>query len=253
MVDLNPMRYRGYYYDSETGFYYLQSRFYDPITHRFINADALASTGQGFAGTNMFAYCNNKPVVFDDSKGNVPNYCTMYADSGVGGNDVAFPISVSVGVGCDAAVEKYMTTGLYQEDMRMYASEYSTKSTTYRVSIEKAGTYSPLTGFEQACQMTGKHAAYVAIGAICPQMGYIAGAAHLLVDSVVAINQYKRNRPNATPTRECDMYYVIMNETHYDFGTPYYRHTTITEDVKVLYIGIDQQTGNIYDFGDQKP
>ena len=35
----NPLRYRGYIYDTETGFYYLQSRYYDPANHRFINAD----------------------------------------------------------------------------------------------------------------------------------------------------------------------------------------------------------------------
>ena len=69
MAETNPLRYRGYYYDSETGFYYLQSRYYDPATRRFINADALASTGQGFIGYNMFAYCNNSPVNTCDSDG----------------------------------------------------------------------------------------------------------------------------------------------------------------------------------------
>ena len=44
MASTNPLRYRGYYYDSETGFYYLQSRYYDPATRRFINADVYAST-----------------------------------------------------------------------------------------------------------------------------------------------------------------------------------------------------------------
>ena len=62
MASINPLRYRGYYYDSETGFYYLQSRYYDPAMHRFINADSLASTGQGIVGTNMYAYCLNNPV-----------------------------------------------------------------------------------------------------------------------------------------------------------------------------------------------
>ncbi len=62
LAHLNPLRYRGYYYDVETQFYYLQSRYYDPITRRFINADSIASTGQGFTGTNMFAYCGNNPV-----------------------------------------------------------------------------------------------------------------------------------------------------------------------------------------------
>lgn len=55
------MRYRGYYYDSDSGFYYLQSRYYDPQICRFINADAYASTGQDFLGNNMFVYCLNNP------------------------------------------------------------------------------------------------------------------------------------------------------------------------------------------------
>ena len=69
MADKNPLRYRGYYYDAETGFYYLQSRYYDPTLRRFLNADAYASTGQGFIGTNMFAYCGNNPASRSDASG----------------------------------------------------------------------------------------------------------------------------------------------------------------------------------------
>ena len=58
----NPLRYRGYVYDTETGLYYLQSRYYNPGWGRFINADAYLSTGQGFNGHNMFAYCGNNPI-----------------------------------------------------------------------------------------------------------------------------------------------------------------------------------------------
>ena len=65
----NPLRYRGYYYDSETGFYYLKSRYYDPYVQRFINADGYVSTGQGILGNNMFAYCNNNPVSRKDTSG----------------------------------------------------------------------------------------------------------------------------------------------------------------------------------------
>ena len=68
----NPFRYRGYYYDTESGFYYLNSRYYDPEIGRFINADGYLSTGVGITGTNMFAYCNNNPVLFEDSNGNRP-------------------------------------------------------------------------------------------------------------------------------------------------------------------------------------
>ena len=70
MASTNPLRYRGYYYDSETGFYYLQSRYYDPATRRFINADVYASTDSRDAvSCNMFAYCGNNPVIYDDENG----------------------------------------------------------------------------------------------------------------------------------------------------------------------------------------
>ena len=68
---LNSLRYRGYCSDTETNWYYLQSRYYDPITHRFINADSIASTGQGILGTNMFAYCLNNPIDRYDFLGKV--------------------------------------------------------------------------------------------------------------------------------------------------------------------------------------
>ena len=70
MADINPLRYRGYYFDSDTGLYYLKARYYDPQLCRFINSDELASTGQGVTGTNMFAYCLNNPVPTKDTQGN---------------------------------------------------------------------------------------------------------------------------------------------------------------------------------------
>ena len=57
-----PFRYRGCVYDEETGWYYLQSRYYDPATCRFISADFYLSTGQGVLGHNAFAYCGNNPI-----------------------------------------------------------------------------------------------------------------------------------------------------------------------------------------------
>ena len=66
---LNPFRYRGYYYDTESSLYYLNSRYYDPETGRFINADTYVSTGQGLSGNNMFAYCNGNPIINIDIDG----------------------------------------------------------------------------------------------------------------------------------------------------------------------------------------
>ena len=72
MADINPLRYRGYYFDTITALYYLQSRYYDPWIGRFINADAYVSTGQLILGFNMFAYCNNNPVNMVDPDGYNP-------------------------------------------------------------------------------------------------------------------------------------------------------------------------------------
>ena len=66
---INPFRYRGYVYDSETGLYYLKSRYYDPETGRFINADIYCDTMSSIFGTNMFTYCNNDPVNQIDPEG----------------------------------------------------------------------------------------------------------------------------------------------------------------------------------------
>ena len=70
LAEINPLRYRGYYYDNETGFYYLQSRYYDPANRRFMNADTYSTTDPGDAiGCNMFAYCGNNPVMRNDYSG----------------------------------------------------------------------------------------------------------------------------------------------------------------------------------------
>ena len=67
--NLNPFRYRGYYQDTETGLYYLMSRYYDTITHRFINADGYFQSGGSILDANTFAYCRNNPIMNSDCTG----------------------------------------------------------------------------------------------------------------------------------------------------------------------------------------
>ena len=68
--DINPFRYRGYYYDIETGFYYLNSRYYDPSICRFINADDISYANASLLnGLNLYAYCGNNPVNNVDENG----------------------------------------------------------------------------------------------------------------------------------------------------------------------------------------
>ena len=75
VTSYNLFRYRGYYWDYETGYYYLQSRYYDPGIGRFINADGqMPSVGGDIRGYNLFAYCFNNPVNMDDPTGNWPKW-----------------------------------------------------------------------------------------------------------------------------------------------------------------------------------
>lgn len=69
LAGINPIRYRGYYYDTETGFYYLQSRYYDPVVGRFISADSYTSTAFEILANNMYAYCENNPIDSEDQNG----------------------------------------------------------------------------------------------------------------------------------------------------------------------------------------
>ena len=70
IAEINPLRYRGYYYDTETGYYYLQSRYYNPEWGRFISPDNFSyidnSTRLGF---NAYIYCTNNPVMYTDPTG----------------------------------------------------------------------------------------------------------------------------------------------------------------------------------------
>ena len=72
ILTINPFRYRGYYYDEETGLYYLNSRYYDPETGRFISPDDVGVLDETFTqpnGLNLYAYCYNNPVMMTDPDG----------------------------------------------------------------------------------------------------------------------------------------------------------------------------------------
>ena len=92
----NPFRYRGYVYDEETGFYYLQSRYYNPEVGRFISSDVLLSTGQGVLGHNAYAYCLNNPVNMSDS-------CGSYAEA-IKPLDKAGGGSLGIGIGIGSLI-----------------------------------------------------------------------------------------------------------------------------------------------------
>lgn len=74
---LNPIRYRSYYYDTETGYYYLQSRYYDPLWGRFINADEYITVSNEIQDTNLFIYASDNPIRFVDYNGKASSVNSM--------------------------------------------------------------------------------------------------------------------------------------------------------------------------------
>jgi RHS repeat-associated protein len=99
IAQLNRYRYRGYRYDSETGLYYLQSRYYNPEWGRFINADDTGIlTAQGeLMGQNLYAYCTNDPVNFSDDHGywKMPNWAKVV----VGAVALTAAVAITVATG----------------------------------------------------------------------------------------------------------------------------------------------------------
>lgn len=104
LAELNPLRYRGYVYDQETGFYYVESRYYDPAIGRFINADSTPSTGQDVSGTNMYAYCGNNPVSRVDDGG---EFWNIAAGAVIGG-----ALSVTIQIVANLATGEKWSSGV---------------------------------------------------------------------------------------------------------------------------------------------
>ena len=152
LAEINPLRYRGYYYDSETGFYYLQSRYYDPENHRFINADSYASTDSGDAiACNMFAYCGNNPVMRGDEDGEVwSKLVCMLVGAAVGALTSALATLTTGGSGRDvlkSAVVGAFAGGVIGFTGSMKAGKYvgravgsAISAVDAYVSARKAGT-----------------------------------------------------------------------------------------------------------------
>ena len=96
---LNPFRYRSYVYDEETGLYYLQSRYYDPLTGRFVNADIYCDTETDTPlSTNMFAYCENNAINNVDYSGNSPKSKNIISNSYSGSTKNGFKITSKINI-----------------------------------------------------------------------------------------------------------------------------------------------------------
>ena len=82
----NPFRYRGYYYDTETGLYYLESRYYNPELGRMMSADSLSVLGMSkttLNDKNLYNYCDGNPVGRVDESGTFP--VAIFIQGAIGG------------------------------------------------------------------------------------------------------------------------------------------------------------------------
>ena len=71
--NINPFRYRGYYWDRDLGLYHLQTRYYDPVIGRFISPDSYEYLDpESFGGLNLYCYCLNNPIMYADPSGHFP-------------------------------------------------------------------------------------------------------------------------------------------------------------------------------------
>ena len=95
---VNPFRYRGYYYDIETGLYYLQSRYYNPQWGRFLNADGVEFLGVNgdLIGYNIFVYCSNNPINGFDPTGNWTIAFSLGASFSLFGKGITVSVGIAI-------------------------------------------------------------------------------------------------------------------------------------------------------------
>ena len=112
--NINPIRYRGYYFDKDLGLYWLKTRFYDPQTGRFISPDSVEYLDpETLGGINLYAYCNNNPVMNVDPDGTMPKWL-KWTLIGVAVVSAAVVAAVTMGPGVllDGAVGAIVGIGL---------------------------------------------------------------------------------------------------------------------------------------------
>ena len=154
---LNPFRYRSYYYDTETGLYFLQTRYYDPETGRFITIDDISYLAPDtINGLNLYAYCGNNPVMNVDPKGTsfgnwVKSGITALFFSGTS-IQVAFSVGSYLGIARAAIFNKDIRTDMNNigwnpfnaNEEAVLASKYVSfykGVPVFRTNFDRSGTF----------------------------------------------------------------------------------------------------------------
>ena len=119
VANVNPFRYRGYYYDSDLGLYYLKSRYYDAAVGRFINADSIvAGVGGNVRGCNLFTYCFNNPICMYDTVGQWPKWLESVGEFfyNIGSAFMtSFEAQIGVGIGIGGSLSDNITAEIARD------------------------------------------------------------------------------------------------------------------------------------------
>jgi len=169
----NPFRYRGYYFDAESGMYYLQSRYYDVEIRRFISADGImASVGGNIKGSNVFCYCFSNPIKTLDLSGKWPKSFRAACEATVHtiygfwrmAKTIAGSIKVEAGVGSGIGGSVSANVGYFPVGVSFMAATTDTASFSLANGLETKITT----------------AASASVSAFdCLSIGYTEGRQHL--------------------------------------------------------------------------
>lgn len=200
VANANPFRYRGYYYDTETGLYYLQSRYYDPEVGRFINCDDVNYIGVSdtVVSYNSFAYCENNPVNYIDPYGNrvyaVGFQLDLYAIYGASisvqfvwdsNGDVGVLVFASFGVGWSASISAvFKLTSKYQNIFQLRGITTSISGCISYKFISAGVTY--------AADDNNQSTWYVTVGFTVPSSIPVGGSCSYGSSTLIYLFNYKK-------------------------------------------------------------
>ena len=170
----NPFRYRSYYYDSESGLYYLQSRYYDPVVGRFISADGqIAGVGSTVNGYNLFVYCFNNPVNASDSEGEWPNWRKLASGIATAVTGMVAVAAVATASTCAAPIIMAATAIAGIASMAFGASEITESFTGENPIRDKV--FKGNTKAYEATKFVATSVASIGTGSLAKAVCFIAG------------------------------------------------------------------------------
>ena len=203
-MNISPIRYRGYYFDSELSMYYLQSRYYNPRTARFLNADDTNLIGllsqQSIIGANLFSYCENEPINHLDLIGcwaismsslayilDLGLFAASFTAWGLALKIVIITVYlVRIGI---AVYQLYQNNKKYKKGTRKWA--YAVFDSAYNILISIMGIGATILGIPKISLRLGT--LMTAIKGICTVFGISLSASGLILSWANSLSKRKLN------------------------------------------------------------